>query len=359
MDPPEDADGERSQERLDEPKARWLRLVQEFRDLAQQKQSMPYEEWTKNLPRIIATAAQLMEETKQLEQEAAELLEEFGLRLVDSDVELLELAQSVADTSQQGVFGETPGLTPLDVDMDEAMLTALVQRLDLMNQRGELADVWRQIKYAGDDLRSILNVRATQSFRTPSGSDNPFDFSFDDSTTSLSLDFDSPLNRRVERNNFRLALINYNVALRNLIDAEDNIKLDIRDDLRSLELDQNQYDIAIASAALAYERVASTRLQLATGLGNITARDFLEAQQAYTQSLNAVASQHIGYILDRIQFFLDLEQLQVDQLNFWPQLRNEEYPFLPNMDYRSVSPCGYGRLPCGPWYSDCIRRMEQ
>ena len=166
-------------------------------------------------------------------------------------------------------------------------------------------------------------------------------------------------NRRSERNDYRFALINYNVSLRQLIEAQDLVKLGVRNDLRAIELDRNQYDIAIASAALAYDRVTSTRMQVALGQGNVSARDFLEAQQAYTRSLSAVAQQHINYIGDRIQFFLDLEQLQVDQVNFWPDLRNEEYPFMPDMDFENASPDGYGTLPCGPWYSRCIRRMEQ
>ena len=43
------------------------------------------------------------------------------------------------------------GWKEIELDHDEALLTGLVQRLDLMNQRGDLADAWRQIKLAGDD----------------------------------------------------------------------------------------------------------------------------------------------------------------------------------------------------------------
>lgn len=311
-------------------------------------------------PLAIARLESVWQQSSRLETEVLLLLKRFGVEPALSDEDLDQLANLAVEFSQDSDFVSFEGLAAVEVDMDEAMLTALVQRLDLMNQRGELADAWRDIKYAGDALKSVLNVEASQSIRTRPGGNNPFDFSFDDSTTNLGLQFDTPLNRRGERNTFRLALINYNAALRNVIGAQDNVKLDIRDDLRSLELDRNQYDIAIASAALAYERVVSTRMQLIMPGGrNVSARDFLEAQQAYTQSLSSVARQHIGYLADRIQFFLDLEQLQVDAVNFWPDLRNESYPFLPNTDFGSTTPDGYGTLPCGPWYSDCLRRMEQ
>lgn len=337
---------------------RWQAGVQAFRGLSEEQLALSYEEQAQQLPRLIQRAQEQQESAAELEKLVQHQLALRDIELQDTEEDYLALVETIVDLSETPGFAQSSGLTKLDVDVDEAMLTALVQRLDLMNQRGDVADAWRQIKLRGDSLRSILNVRAAQSIRTRTGSKNPFEFSFDDSTTELSLEFDTPLNRRVERNNFRAALINYQLALRNLIEAEDNIKFDIRNDLREIELDQNQYQIAIASAALAYERVASTRLQLATGQGNITARDFLEAQQAYTQSLSDVARQHIGYILDRIQFFLDLEQLQVDPVLFWPELRNESYPFLPNTDFASTSPDAYGRLPCGPWFSKCMQRMN-
>ncbi|QDV24333.1 TolC family protein [Aureliella helgolandensis] len=309
-------------------------------------------------PAVIAELRELRSEVIRMESDFEQALLQHGVQLATSVEDLEGLTQQVVARVQTPQFMESAGLIPVEVDVDEAMLTALVQRLDLMNRRGEVADAWREIKYSGDDLRSVLNIRATQSIRTRLGSKNPFDFSLDDSTTTLGMDFDTPLNRRAERNAFRLALIDYNAALRRLIEAQDNVKLDIRNDLRSLELDRNQYEIAIASAALAYERVVSTRLQLNLAVKSVTARDFLEAQQAYTQSLSAVAQQHIGYIIDRIEFFLDLEQLQVDDLNFWPQLRDDKYPFVPNVDFNRTSPAGYGTLPPGPWYSRKMERMR-
>lgn len=312
------------------------------------------------LGRFLQEIDRVVAQLVPLERNTSRELVRAGVNIVQNENGFTLLIEETIAAGGLVLGRQSQGLTPIEVDPDQAMLTALVQRLDLMNVRGDLADRWRDIKYAGDDLRSILDLRATQSVRTPPGSNKPFDFSFDDSTTTLGIQFDTPLNRRAQRNAFRLALINYNAALRNVIQAEDNVKLDIRDDLRSLELDRNQYAISIASAALAYERVVSTRLQLITPGGtNVTARDFLESQQAYTRSLSAVAQRHIGYVVDRIEFFLNLEQLQVDQANFWPNLREEAYPFIPNMDFMGTNPQPYGGLSCGPWYSDCIRRLER
>jgi len=113
----------------------------------------------------------------------------------------------------------------------------------------------------------------------------------------------------------------------------------------------------VASAALAYERVVSTRLQLQLGVQDVTARDFIESQQAYTASLSSVAGEHIGYLRDRIQLFLDLELLEVNANGFWPELYNERYE--PKADYRwppwACPP--YGELPPNVWYSHKVKRM--
>ncbi|MBM3999815.1 MAG: hypothetical protein FJ297_09810 [Planctomycetes bacterium] len=249
------------------------------------------------------------------------------------------------------------GLAAVDIGMDDAMLTALALRYDLMSERGRLADTWRRIKLAGDDLRSILNLRATQSIRTRADVDRVFDFTWDESSTRASLTFDSPLNRKSQRNQYRGALIDYQRSLRGVMAFEDAIKLQIRDDLRQLDLNREQYRIAVASAALAFERVTSTRLQLALNIQNVAARDFLEAQQAYTASLSSVAGVHIRFLLGRIQLFLDTELMQLDDMGFWLPLHDEGFQPEPTFAPASESGRPYGDLPPGVWYSRDVLRM--
>jgi outer membrane protein TolC len=308
------------------------------------------------IPELIEAAQRVLDEAASLAGEADVLV---GAQPLDAEQDLqrtLEQIDWLLAQSEHMAVEQSVGLVPIEIEMDDAMLTALVQRFDLMNQRGALADTWRQIKLTGDDLRSVLNLNASQAIRTRSDVNRPFDFTFDDSQTRLSLQFDTPLNRKSQRNSFRTSLVNYNVALRNLMELEDQIKLNVRDDLRQLQLDREQYQIAVASAALAHERVVSTRLQLRLGINNVSARDFLEAQQAYTASLSSVASQHIGYLRDRIQLFIDLELLEVDDNGFWPDLYDEQHQPEPDARWPSYV-CPYGELPGGVLYSGKVKRM--
>gem|GEM_PF-634453 len=304
---------------------------------------------TKSAQRLLVKADQLADET------SAWLVSpdrESFLEMVTSTVsDVIRLSDEVVNASDVA-------LPEVEVEPDDAMLTALVQRLDLMNRRGDLADSRRAIKLAADDLRSILDLRATQTLRTRTDANTPFDFSFNDSQTRLSMALDTPLNRRAQRNNYRLALIDYNQTLRNLIESEDEIKFDIREDLRRLRLRRDQYEIAIASAALAYERVVSTRLQLQFAVKDVVARDFLEAQQAYTAALSSVARQHIAYILDRIELFFDMEGIQLDDNGYWPGLRDDDLQPPVNVDFPGTNPYPYGRLVPGLHYSREIKATQ-
>lgn len=307
---------------------------------------------------------QLIEEAAALQEELQAIVDESDLRIgrqTPTDLSQFELraigyADELMSVAKQLVTDSAGGLVPIEIDVDDAMMTALVQRFDLMNERGFLADDWRAIKYAGDDLRSILNLNATHAIRTRNGENRPFDFTFDDSNTSVRLSLDLPFNRRDQRNRFRTSLFNYQQTLRNVMALEDNIKLSIRRDLRNLKLDRQQYANGVAGAALASERVTSTELEVRGGFA--TSRDFLESQTAYVQAISGVASDHINYIVGRLELFLDLESLTVGEDGFWDELYDEN--FQPEPVYQIP---GYGRPPYGELhprlkYSRKIRRMN-
>ena len=327
------------------------RLAQIRADLRQ----IVADEQLNRIPDLIAGAGVLLTETDDLVAAADALTQYVRLTPQDDLRRTLAHVDRALAESQGMLAGETGGLVPVEIDVDDAMLTALSQRFDLMNERGALADTWRRIKLAGDDLKSILNLHATQAIRTRFN--RPFGFTFDESETRLGLTFDTPLNRHAQRNLYRNTLIDYQAALRNLMEAEDDIKAAVRDDLRQLQLDREQYRIAVASAALAYERVVSTRLQLQLGRPGVAARDFLEAQQAFTGSLNAVAAEHIRYIRDRIQLFIDLESLEVDDEGFWPELYDERFQPTPSFHIPTFGRPVYGELPCHVHYSRDVQRM--
>ena len=274
----------------------------------------------------------------------------------------IELQQSVDQGKQLLAMleklgaDEASGLPMIELSVDDAMVTALVQRFDMMNQRGFLADDWRAIKLAADDLKSALNLNVSHALS--SRGEKAFDFGVEDSQTELRAAVDLPLNRRSQRNSFRRSLINYQVGRRSLMELEDNIKFSARQDLRQLSLDRVQYDISVISAALASERVYSTQLELSLGLATVTARDFLEAQRDYRSNLSNVANGRLGYIVNRAQLAFDLELMMLDDTGLWPELDQERYQPKSSPVFPPNAGSTYGDLPKGVWPSKKIKRMQ-
>lgn len=332
--------------------ARWDELTKGFQDLISEAQLERLEPLLAEAAKVQSTVATQVTTFDQLAQLDASLLnpEQRLQRTLQQTDYLLDASSSLLSISGSG-------LSPLEINVDDAMLTALTQRYDVMNQREQLADTWRQIKFRGDELRSILNLQASQVIRTRPDVNNPFDFTIDEASTSLGVTFDAPLNRRAQRNSYRQSLINYQRALRNLTQVEDNVKFSVRNDLRAIDLGKQTYAISVASAALAKDRVTATELQLSLGVQNIRARDFLESQASYTSALNNVAAQHIDFILARMQLFLDLELLTVDNNDFWHELYDESVQPQPQLDPPLPDEPAYGRLTPHMKHSKRIRRM--
>lgn len=332
-------------------------LAESAQKLRQDLQSMIETEQLAGLQGLVASSGVLRENLGSLVDD----IDRFNKVEVETDEQaglqqVIEEVQNLVSETEVALNSSGYGLKPIEIDTDDAMLTALALRYDMMNERGTLADDWRRIKLAADELRSILDFNASQRFDTPAGTNQPFKFSMNDATSSLRLTFDAPLNRRAERNAYRNALITYQRGLRSLTLLQDTIKFSVRNDLRNLALDREQYLIAVASAALAYERVVSTSLEFRLGTGGVSARDFLEAQTAYTNALTAVANRHINYIVNRTQLFFDLELLTVDENGFWEQINDESFQPQPYYEIPTEGEPVYGCLP-GVKYSDEVRQM--
>ncbi|HEX5271692.1 MAG TPA: hypothetical protein VFW33_14440, partial [Gemmataceae bacterium] len=177
----------------------------------------------------------------------AELSDRLRLATIDLDVGLLEfmvrayeaapdrpeLFQRVIDrvavvlaqarTEQTALLGERwPKLPPVclngvnllglaEKDEMEAQLAAgraaLLNRLDLMNERARLVDAWRKIAVAANALLGTFNVEYNLQSITPPDEARPFAFAGARTQHQLILNTELPLARKLERNNYRSTLL--------------------------------------------------------------------------------------------------------------------------------------------------------
>src|SRR5262249_52319779 len=130
-----------------------------------------------------------------------------------------------SENTKRFVGEDEDGLEDL---LQAAVRIALEYRLDLMSQRAQLYDAWRQIRVVANTLQGIINVSLTNQVFTAPNTTNAFAFLSQAKTFSLTLNAELPLVRVSERNNFRQALITYQRQRRNLMNFEDNIKIQLR-----------------------------------------------------------------------------------------------------------------------------------
>ena len=126
--------------------------------------------------------------------------------LEDIDVEgrsVLEPYRNYRSTLKEFLPENEEGLEDM---LQSAVRIALEYRMDLMNDRAQLYDAWRQIRVTANALKGVLNVALTNNVYTPVASTNPFAFLSQAKQFGLTLNAELPLVRVNERNNFRTAL---------------------------------------------------------------------------------------------------------------------------------------------------------
>ncbi|MCH5373272.1 MAG: TolC family protein, partial [Planctomycetes bacterium] len=136
-------------------------------------------------------------------------------------------------------------------------------------------------------------------------------------------EFDSPLTRLSERNTYRQALIEYQQARRSYYQYEDAIYRSLRDTLRTMQLNQQNFEIrreAVRAADLQIELNEDIRkLQESSRQpsGPTAARDAVSALSDLLQAQNDFLSVWVTYELLRLSLDLDLGTMQLDSEGMW------------------------------------------
>ncbi len=223
------------------------------------------------------------------------------------------------------------GADLLAVDLDDAytvgVQAALSSRLDLMNARAQVVDAFRQIAVQANSLQGVFNVAYDLNAGSPAGDNRPFAFSGSQTRHTLTFTGELPLIRRAERNNYRAALISYQRQRRTLMAFEDNIANDVRNDIRELRTQAQLYKIQQRVVDVGYSQVDNAKELLvappAPGAGNdagsaaALTQQVLQAQSNLLTAQNALYTLWVNYLSARMNLYLDLELMQLDDRGVW------------------------------------------
>jgi hypothetical protein len=237
---------------------------------------------------------------------------------------LSELTLIEARARVEAISIETITLSPND-----ALEIARANRLDWMNNRAALVDTWRLIEFNGNRLESNLDVVLNGEMGTVG--DNAVKFRARDTTVSAGLRFDTPFNRRVERNDFRQQLIFYQQARRQMITYEDGVNRGLRTLLRELEQLRVNLEIQRRAVAISIRRVDQTREnfnkptpppqpgQPIAQFGPTAALNLLTALSDLRSSQNNFMSVWLNYHAGRMRLLRDLGIIKIDERGMWEE----------------------------------------
>lgn len=199
-------------------------------------------------------------------------------------------------------------------DVNDAIQTALALRLDLATIQDQVDDARRKIKVSENALQAELNLvaRADVDSTSPRQAGR---LRFNDGSYTVGLEADLPFDRKSERNSYRESLITLMQRQRDYEDAIDNVKLDVRNNYRSLTESAQRYHIQKISLKLAEERVSSTSLLFQAGRAQ--ARDLLDSQDSLLSAQNSRISTLVDYNIARLSFYRDIELLTVKPDGLW------------------------------------------
>ncbi|MCA9137342.1 MAG: TolC family protein [Planctomycetales bacterium] len=210
-------------------------------------------------------------------------------------------------------------IEPLSIASETAITFAHHNRLDLMNSKARVMDAFRKVEVAADALESDLNLTGGVTVGSDPDSNSPFKLDSANNRYSVGVQFDGPLNRLNERNNYRATQIAYQQSSRNFLANKDSIANEVRQVLRSLELSRLNFQIARQQVVSATRLVEQAQIQLRQSReadSNLTLV-LLQALQGMLDAKNSLIVNWVEYRVQKMRLFAALEMLYLDENGNW------------------------------------------
>ncbi len=218
---------------------------------------------------------------------------------------------------------DTVTLGPSQLTAEVALETARENRRDWRNARAALVDQWRLIEVVANDLESALDITFSGDINTTDN--NPVRFRGTTGSLRVGLAFDAPLTRLAERNAYRRALIAYQQTRRQFYAFEDLIASQLRNTIRTIRLNELNFEVQRAAVFVAITRVDEAQEKLrepkrevgSMKLDGNTARDLVDALTGLLSAQNGFLSVWVDQEVQRLNLDFDLGTMQLDQNGMW------------------------------------------
>jgi len=246
------------------------------------------------------------------QQRYEQALDQFKIRLA-----LPADAQIQLDPNELDAL-RNMGISEPNYPLNAAVVTALTHRLDLANSGDRIDDAARNVKLAAEGLDVQLNLVGSAEVGS-AGNTRFIRLQFQRGTYRMGWEADLPCDRKIERNNYRRALITLTQQQREYENDVDQVKLQVRNAYRQLREQAESYRIQKLSLDLAKARVESNRLLL--DAGRIEVRLLLDSQNALLRAQNDFTAALVAHTIAKLNFFRDIGVLQVRPDGMWEEPR--------------------------------------
>ncbi len=206
-----------------------------------------------------------------------------------------------------------------NMTMESAMEVAMASRLDLQNLRQQHEDTGREIKLASSRLKPQVDLIASAGFESKQQSAAKLAVpDIDRYRWSAGLNLDPGLDRKGERNLYRSALIRHERSARAIAEAEDSVRLQVREDLRALDQGKRSHENSELGVKLAARRLEEQDLLAELGRGR--AQDQVDAQNDLTAAKNQRTQALVEHTVARLRFWEHLGILFIKEGGQWREL---------------------------------------
>ncbi len=288
-----------------------------------------------------------------------DLLSELG-----DDVLEVQLIQARART--EGVL-----LPEVNIEPASAFEIARKNRRDWANARAALVDSWRQIEVVADQLESRLDVVFSGDLQ--SRDNRPFDFKRN-GRLRVGLEWDAPITRIQERNDYRAQLILYEQDRRRYYSYEDDIWQLLRSTIRQLQANRYNFELGRQSIRIAAQQIELNgdirTLNEARGraTGPTAARDAIDALNDLLRAQNNLLGIFVNYEVLRRGLDFDMGTMELTPDGLWidpGSISPENLLMLPGttsdgMIECECNDCGFelNPLPPEPYFGDVLNQVS-
>jgi outer membrane protein TolC len=275
----------------------------------------------------LPTDAQIQLDRGELDRLAQETRQRLGGDLPDvSQTDMADIPSAEAPVELVEPSDEDAG--PFELKPERAIDLALGNRLDLSVAKGQVYDAQRNVIVAADALEAGLDLTASAAFGegrslstalASSGELRPEEGFY---TAGATLDL--PFERTSEALSYRDSYINLEQSVRGVQSLVDQIKFNIRDQLRILEQQRQSYKIQAMALKIAQRQVEQTSLSLELGREGVEIRDVLEAEAELLSARNAVTASLVEYRVAELELQRDMGVLRVTEEGLYDEYEPEQ-----------------------------------